>query len=96
MEVLTLLIAVAALVIAVLAFQRTGGIEDLRRQMEDISSKSARETVADALDRLENLIRGQQKSQAEARQGNASSTFASGEAPPPAYSEPSAKPEGER
>ena len=75
MEVLTLLIAVAALVIAVMAFQRTGGMQDVRRQMEDISTKRARETVADALDRLENLIRGQQqKEHAEQREKAPSSS----------------------
>lgn len=68
MEVLTLLIAVIALVIAVLAFQRTGGILDVKRQMEDLSlksehaTKSARDMTADALGRLESFIRGQQKS----------------------------------
>jgi hypothetical protein len=67
MEVLTLLIAVVALVIAILAFQRTGGIHDLRRQMEDLTEKSehatkgARDKTADALSRLETFIRGQQK-----------------------------------
>jgi hypothetical protein len=67
MEVLTLLIAVVALVVAILAFQRTGGIHDLRRQMEDLTEKSelatkgARDKTADALSRLETFIRGQQK-----------------------------------
>jgi hypothetical protein len=67
MDVLTLLIAVVALVLATLAFQRTGGIHDLRRQMDDLSEKTehatkgAREVTADALGRLETLIRGQQK-----------------------------------
>lgn len=68
MDVLTLIIAIVALVIAILAFQRTGGIHDLRRQMEDLSEKSeyatkgARDVTADALSRLETFIRGQQKS----------------------------------
>jgi len=67
MDVLTLLIAIVALVIAILAFQRTGGINDLRQQMEDLSAKSehaakgARDMTADALSRLETFIRGQQK-----------------------------------
>lgn len=67
MEVLALLIAIVALVIAILAFQRTGGIHDLRRQMEDLTEKSehatkgARDLTADALSRLETFIRGQQK-----------------------------------
>lgn len=68
MEVLTLLIAIVALVIAILAFQRTGGgMRDLRRQIEDLTEKSehatkgARDMTADALNRLETFIRGQQK-----------------------------------
>jgi hypothetical protein len=67
MDVLTLLIAIVALVIAILAFERTGGIHDLRQQMEDLTEKSehatkgARDLTADALSRLEIFIRGQQK-----------------------------------
>jgi len=67
MDVFTLFIAIVALVIAILAFQRTGGINDLRQQMEDLSAKSeyatkgARDMTADALSRLETGIRGQQK-----------------------------------
>lgn len=68
MELLTLLIAIVALVIAILAFQRTGGgMRDLRRQIEELSEKSehatkgARDMTADALNRLETFIRGQQK-----------------------------------
>jgi len=66
MDVFTLLVAIVALVIAIMAFQRTGGIHDLRRQMDDLSSKSehaakgARDMTADALSRLETFIRGQQ------------------------------------
>lgn len=66
MEVLTLLVAIVALVVAIMAFQRTGGIHDLRRQMDDLSSKSehaakgARDMTADALSRLETFIRGPQ------------------------------------
>ena len=63
MEILTLLIAVVALVIAVAAFARTGGIQEVRRQVETISTKteSARDKTADALDRLARLIRGRKK-----------------------------------
>lgn len=63
MEVVTLLIAVAALVIAIIAFARTGGIHEVRRQVETMSLKteSARDKTADALDRLERLIRGREK-----------------------------------
>ena len=64
MEVLTLLIAVAALAIAVAAYTRTGGIQKLRRQVDALgsASESVREKTADVLDRLERLIRGREKS----------------------------------
>lgn len=67
MEAVTLIIAVVALVIAVVAFIRTGGIQNLRHQMEGISAKTetARDRTADALDRLERLIRGKEKPQSE-------------------------------
>ena len=71
MDVFTLLVAIVALVIAIMAFQRTGGIHDLRHQMEDLSTKSdqaakgARDMTADALGRLETFIRGQQKASSE-------------------------------
>ena len=66
MDIFTSLVAIVALVIAIMAFQRTGGIHDLRHQMEELSTKSdqaakgARDMTADALGRLETFIRGQQ------------------------------------
>jgi hypothetical protein len=72
MEGITLLIAVVALIIAILAYQRTGGTADLKRQVESTTSPldlkkqvdslaamtdSLREKTADALDRLEKVIR---------------------------------------
>jgi hypothetical protein len=39
MEVLNLIIAIVALVIAVLAFQRTGGIKDLRKSTAELLAK---------------------------------------------------------
>ncbi len=67
MDVLTLLIAIVALVVAILAFQRTGGINELRRQVDSMGTqteevaKSARTATADMLDRLEGLVRGKDK-----------------------------------
>ena len=70
MEGITLLIAVVALIIAILAYQRTGGTADLKRQVESTISPldlkkqvdslaamtdSLREKTADALDRLHRL-----------------------------------------
>lgn len=68
MELINFLIGLTALIIAILAFKRTGGMQDLRKQMEDLSEKSehttktARDMAADALARLESVIRGQDKS----------------------------------
>jgi len=75
MEVITLLIAVVALVIAVMAFVRTGGIGDLRRQLDAVSARteSARDRTADVLDRLERLIRGKEKPPSEPEGGSGGS-----------------------
>jgi hypothetical protein len=76
MEGMTLLIAVAALIIAILAYQRTGGTvelkrkfestiptEDLKKQVEALSTltDSLRDKTADALDRLERVVRKTEK-----------------------------------
>jgi len=76
MEGITLLIAVVALIISILAYQRTGGTTELKRQIEaSVSSPdlkkqvdalmamtdSLREKTADALDRLEKVIRKAEK-----------------------------------
>jgi hypothetical protein len=52
MEVVTLLISVVALVIAVAAFVRTGGMQEIRH-----TTGTARDRTADVLDRLERLVR---------------------------------------
>jgi len=72
MEAVTLLIAVAALIISILAYQRTGGTAELKRRIESKTSSldlkqemdalvtmtdALREKTADALDRLEKAIR---------------------------------------
>lgn len=69
-------IAVVALIIAILAYQRTGGAADLKRKIESTMSPedvkkqmdsllavtdSLREKTADALDRLEKAIRKTEK-----------------------------------
>jgi hypothetical protein len=78
MEALTLFIAVVALIVAILAYQRTGGTaelvrkiesgissEDLKKQMSTLTSMTdaLREKTADALDRLEKVIRRTEKSE---------------------------------
>ncbi len=63
MEVFTLLIALVALVIAVIAFQRTGGIKELRQEVDSLSSRteSVRGRTANMLDRFEQVVRGKNK-----------------------------------
>ena len=63
MEFITFVIAVAALLIAGIAFQRTGGIEELKRQVEASKFKTdgMRDRTADVLDRLERVVRGKKK-----------------------------------
>jgi uncharacterized protein YoxC len=78
MEAITLLIAVVALILAILAYQRTGGTaelmrkiessgssEDLKKQMDALTTitDALREKTADALDRLEKVIRKTEKSE---------------------------------
>lgn len=67
MEILTLLIAVIALVIAVAAFKRTGGVSELKQQVHTLSSTtdSVRDRTADALNRLEHLVRGRERPKAD-------------------------------
>lgn len=63
MEVLSLIIAVIALAIAVAAFMRTGGVRELKHQVQTLSSTtdSVRDRTADALNRLEQLVRGKER-----------------------------------
>ena len=63
MDVLALMTAVVALVIAIAAFRRTGGGRELKRQVQGLSSttESLRDRTADALDRIEQLVRGRER-----------------------------------
>jgi hypothetical protein len=63
MEVFALIIALVALVVAAMAFQRSGGMKDLRDRVEGLGSRTetARERTADILGRLERRIRGKEK-----------------------------------
>ena len=69
MEFITFVIAVAALLIAGIAFQRTGGIEELKRQVESSRFKTdgMRDRTADVLDRLERIVRGKKKGAASSK-----------------------------
>ena len=70
MEAITLLIAVVALIIAILAYVRTGGMKDQIQQFNSLTSSDLkkqidllREKTADALDRLEKVVRKTEKSE---------------------------------
>jgi len=67
METLSFIIAVIALVIAVAAFKRTGGIQELKHQVQGLTSStdSVRDRTADALNRLEQLVRGKERPKAD-------------------------------
>ena len=71
-------IAVVALIISILAYQRTGGTAELKRKIESaispedlkkqmdalvVMTNSLREKTADALDRLEKAVRKTEKSE---------------------------------
>jgi hypothetical protein len=60
---LALLISIAALVIAMMAYQRTGADLKLRERVESLQHAldNARQETANALDRLEELVRGSQE-----------------------------------
>lgn len=64
MEVLAFILSLIAIAMAYVALQRTGGMKDLRQQMDHLTNKTedvakgARETTADILQRLEHLVRG--------------------------------------
>lgn len=64
MEVLSLLLSIVALVLAILAYARTGGVKDLKDQVAGLGSNidSVRGRTADALEKVERLIRGGEKS----------------------------------
>ncbi|HMS83739.1 MAG TPA: hypothetical protein PKD12_08815 [Nitrospira sp.] len=64
MDILALILSLVAIAMAYTALQRTGGLKDLKQQMEHLTTKTedatkgAREVTADALRRLEGLVRG--------------------------------------
>lgn len=60
---LALLISIAALVIAMMAYQRTGADLKLRERVESLQHAldNVRQETANALDQLEELVRGSQE-----------------------------------
>ncbi|RLA81768.1 MAG: hypothetical protein DRG36_01080 [Deltaproteobacteria bacterium] len=54
-----MIISIIALILSIMAFQRTGGRDELKRQMESLSkaTESLREKTADLLDKMEAALR---------------------------------------
>lgn len=65
MAVLALLVSITAIVIALMAYERTGADVKLRQQVESLQQAldGARQETANALDRLEKRLRGTQERQ---------------------------------
>ncbi len=64
MAILAIILSLVAIGMAYVALQRTGGLKDLKQQMDHLTDKTedvakgARETTADILHRLEHMVRG--------------------------------------
>jgi cell shape-determining protein MreC len=67
MEVLALIISIIALIVAILAYHKVGGVADLKKQTEVLTdvgntiveaTESLRDKSADVLDRMEAFVRG--------------------------------------
>jgi uncharacterized protein YoxC len=64
MAILAIILSLIAIAMAYVALQRTGGLKDLKQQMDHLTNKTedvakgARETTADILQRLEHMVRG--------------------------------------
>jgi hypothetical protein len=64
MNVLALLISIAALIVAIIAYQRSGGsIEEMKKRVEElgITTESMRTKTADLLNSFEKKLRGEDK-----------------------------------
>ena len=65
MAFLALLISIAALAVAIVAYRRTGAELKLQERVETLQQAldNARQETANALDRLEELVRGSKETQ---------------------------------
>jgi uncharacterized protein YoxC len=71
MAFFAIILSLIAIAMAYIALQRTGGLKDLKQQMDHLTSKTedvakgARETTADILQRLEHMVRGTETQSSE-------------------------------
>jgi hypothetical protein len=64
MAVLSFIISILALIVAYLAYTKSGGsVEEMKRKVEDlgVTTESLRRKTADILENLEKKIRGEEK-----------------------------------
>lgn len=65
MEWVAFILSIFALGISLLALRRTGGIGEMKKEMDSLSSlgESLRKKTADLLDRVEKRVRGEEKAE---------------------------------
>jgi len=71
MEIVALIISIIALIIAIVAYSRTGGVADLKKRVETLTnasesivskaSDSLRDKAADMLGKVEDAVRGDEE-----------------------------------
>ena len=73
MEWVTLIVSVIALGFSISAIKRTGGLKEMKKQIESVSSlgESLRKKTADVLDRVEKKVRGDEKPEEKIKEGSA-------------------------
>jgi len=72
MIVLSLIISIVALILAYLAYTKSGGsVEEMKRKVEDlgVTTENLRRKTADILENLEKKIRGEEKKPEDPPQG---------------------------
>jgi len=71
MEWVALIISVIALGLSIWAMNRTGGLKEMKKEIESVSSlgESLRKKTADVLDRVEKKVRGDEKPEEKIKEG---------------------------
>jgi hypothetical protein len=75
METVALIISIVALIIAIVAYYRTGGVADLKKRVETLTDAgesmvskagdSLRDKTADVLGKVEDAVRGEEEAKEE-------------------------------
>jgi hypothetical protein len=73
MEWIALIISIIALGLSIWAMKRTGGLKEMKKDIESVSSlgESLRKKTADVLDRVEKKVRGDEKPEEKIKEGEA-------------------------